>query len=172
LQPFKHSEVTSSAVRVPIGTTKPPMIGLAWTGGVAVHRQTGQGFHARRRQALARGNEQNAGFVFIFQCRFEELGGKIRVLPEPSNEVSSHEMLALRFMRFRSLIFVIVEVFQRPFSVCGLFSFVAATEKQRTVPADHLGRKSETAQREHPLSRFKSTKNGCGGPQRPENASP
>jgi len=26
---------------------------------------------------------------------------------------------------------------QRPFSVCGLFSFVAATEKQHTVPADH-----------------------------------
>jgi len=35
---------------------------------------------------VAQGNEQNAGLVFIFQCRFEVLGGKIRVLPEPSND--------------------------------------------------------------------------------------
>src|SRR6266481_6131485 len=34
---------------------------------------------------VAQSNEQNAGLVFIFQCRFEVLGGKIRVLPEPSN---------------------------------------------------------------------------------------
>jgi hypothetical protein len=35
---------------------------------------------------VAQGNEQNAGLVFIFQCPFEVLGGKIRVLPEPSND--------------------------------------------------------------------------------------
>ena len=31
-------------------------------------------------------NEQGAGLVFIFQCRFEVLGGEIRLLPEPSND--------------------------------------------------------------------------------------
>src|SRR2546429_5934426 len=31
-----------------------------------------------------------------------------------------------------------------------------------------VGRKSETAQREHPLSRFLSTRNGCGGQIRSE----
>jgi hypothetical protein len=34
---------------------------------------------------VAQGDEQNAGFVLIFQCRFEVFGGKIRVLPEPPN---------------------------------------------------------------------------------------
>jgi hypothetical protein len=35
---------------------------------------------------VAQGNEQNSGLVFIFQCSFEVLGGKIRVFPEPSND--------------------------------------------------------------------------------------
>ena len=33
---------------------------------------------------VAQGDEQNAGFVLIFQRRFEVLGGKIRVLSEPA----------------------------------------------------------------------------------------
>lgn len=86
---------------------------------------------------VAQGNEQNAGLVFIFQCRFEVLGGKIRVLPEPSNDGLVVRDAGFAFHEVPVLIFVIFEVFQRPFSVCGLFSFVAATEKQHTVPADH-----------------------------------
>jgi hypothetical protein len=35
---------------------------------------------------VAQGTEQNAGLVFIFECRFEVFGGKIRVLPESSND--------------------------------------------------------------------------------------
>jgi hypothetical protein len=35
---------------------------------------------------VAQGNEQNAGLVFILQCSFEVLGGKIWVLPEPPND--------------------------------------------------------------------------------------
>jgi hypothetical protein len=34
---------------------------------------------------MAQGNQQNAGLVLIFECRFEVLRGKIRVLPESPN---------------------------------------------------------------------------------------
>ncbi len=64
-------------------------------------------------------NEQN-GPIFILQCRFEVLGGKIRFFRSRRMMASSCEMLALRFMGFRS-IFAISKILQRPLSVRGLF---------------------------------------------------
>ena len=49
---------------------------------------------------------------------------------------SSCEMLALRFMGFRS-IFVISKILQRPLSVRGLFSPVATAGRQCASPDDH-----------------------------------
>jgi hypothetical protein len=51
---------------------------------------------------VAQGTEQNAGLVFIFQCRFEVLAGKSWSFRSRRMMVSSCETLALRFMRFRS----------------------------------------------------------------------
>ena len=70
---------------------------------------------------LAQGNEQNAGLVFIFQCSFEVLSGKIRVLSEPPNYGLVVRNAGFAFHEVPVLIFVI--------NVCGLPSFVAAAEK-------------------------------------------
>jgi len=75
----------------------------------------GTDFHVRCRQPwrlcdasslgeVAQDNEQKPGLVFIFQCSFEVLGGKIRVLPEPPNDGLVVRDAGLRFMGFRSFL--------------------------------------------------------------------
>jgi hypothetical protein len=78
---------------------------------------------------VAQGNEQNAGLVFVLQSRFEVFGGKIRVLPEPSDDGLFVRNAGFAFHAVPVLIFVIVALFQRPRNVCGLLAFVPAAEE-------------------------------------------
>ena len=50
---------------------------------------------------VAQGNQQNAGFVLIFKCRFKGFGGKSQSFRSRRTMAPSWDTLALRFLQFR-----------------------------------------------------------------------